>query len=150
SGCPLRWPVLPCCSAAPLASRGARASPCGPRCSAATIRGRSAMGSRNVPVQVPPCQMLNTATPVSAYQLSPMLRDSPLTSKYTSPSRGNAAASYADMLPIVTLDPRLCPVGDPLSATDDTALAVGACLILSPGCGTVMTDGTIERRFGWT
>src|SRR5215468_11893468 len=74
------------------------------------------MGSRNVPVQVPPCQMLNTATPVSAYQLSRMLRDSPLTSKYTSPSRGNGAASDADMLPMVTLDPPLCPVGDHLWA----------------------------------
>src|SRR5262249_50573060 len=98
----------------------------GPRCSAATIRGRSAMGSRNVPVQVPPCQMLNTATPVSAYQLSRMLRDSPLTSKYTSPSRGNGAASDADMLPMVTLDPRLCPVGDHLSAPRAPGWAVGS------------------------
>src|SRR5262249_18344433 len=69
--------------------------------------------------------MLNTATPVSAYQLSRMLRDSPLTSKYTSPSRGNGAASAADMLPMVTLDPRLCPVGGHLTATGNTALAVG-------------------------
>ena len=60
------------------------------------------MGSRNVPVQVPPCQMEKTATPVSAYQLSRMLRELPRTSKNTSPSRGNGAASDADMLPMVT------------------------------------------------
>ena len=48
--------------------------------------------------------MLNTATPVAAYQLSRMLRDSPLTSKKTSPSRGSGAASDADMLPMVTPD----------------------------------------------
>ena len=62
------------------------------------------MGSRKVPVQVPPCQMLNTATPVSAYQLSRMLRELPRTSKNTSPSRGNGAASDADMLPMVALN----------------------------------------------
>jgi hypothetical protein len=59
------------------------------------------MGSRNVPVQVPPCQILNTATPVSAYQLKRMLRELPRTSKKTSPSRGSGAASDADMLPMV-------------------------------------------------
>ena len=62
------------------------------------------MGSRKVPVQVPPCQILNTATPVSAYQLSRMLRELPRTSKNTSPSRGNGAASDADMLPMVALN----------------------------------------------
>ncbi len=61
------------------------------------------MGSRNVPVHIPPCQMLNTATPVSAYQLSLMLRELPLMSKNTSPRRGSGAASEADMLPMVTL-----------------------------------------------
>jgi hypothetical protein len=55
-------------------------------------------------VQVPPCQMLNTATPVSAYQLSRMLRESPRTSKNTSPSRGNGAASDADMHAMVALN----------------------------------------------
>jgi hypothetical protein len=29
------------------------------------------------------------------------------------------------MLPMVTLDPQLCPVGDRLSATSNPALAVG-------------------------
>ena len=71
--------------------------------SASTIRGSSGIGSRKVPVQVSPCQMLNTATPVSAYQLTRMVRESPRTSKKTSPRRGNGAASDADMVPIVTL-----------------------------------------------
>ena len=60
------------------------------------------MGNRNVPVQVPPCQMLNTAMPVSAYQLRRMLRELPRTSKKTSPSRGSGAASDTDMLAMVT------------------------------------------------
>jgi hypothetical protein len=60
------------------------------------------MGSRNVPVQVPPCQMLNTAIPVSAYQLRRMLRELPRTSKKTSPSRGSGAASDTEMLAMVT------------------------------------------------
>ena len=59
------------------------------------------MGSRNVPVQVPPCQILKTATPVSEYQLRRMLRELPRTSKKTSPSRGSGAASDADMEPMV-------------------------------------------------
>jgi hypothetical protein len=54
-----------------------------------------------VPVQVPPCQMLNTAMPVSEYQLSRMLLELPRTSKKTSPSLGRGAASEADMLPMV-------------------------------------------------
>jgi hypothetical protein len=54
--------------------------------------------------------MLKTETPVSAYQLSRMLRELPRTSKKTSPSRGSGAASDADMLPIVALLPSLCPV----------------------------------------
>ena len=70
------------------------------------------MGSRNVPVHVPPCQMLKTATPVSAYQLSLMLRELPRTSKNTSPSRGKGAASDADMLPMVALNYRICPISD--------------------------------------
>jgi hypothetical protein len=45
--------------------------------------------------------MLKTATPVSEYQLSRMLRELPRTSKKTSPSRGKGAASDADMQPIV-------------------------------------------------
>jgi hypothetical protein len=45
--------------------------------------------------------MLNTETPVSAYQLKRMLRELPRTSKKTSPSRGNGAGSDADMVPIV-------------------------------------------------
>jgi hypothetical protein len=64
-------------------------------------RGSSSIGSLNVPVHVPPCQMLNTETPVSAYQLRRMLRELPRTSKKTSPSRGNGAGSDADMVPIV-------------------------------------------------
>jgi hypothetical protein len=60
--------------------------------------------------------MLKTATPVSAYQLSRMLRELPLTSKKTSPRRGNGAASDADMLPIVTPNHRLCLVRDQLRA----------------------------------
>ncbi len=42
----------------------------------AIIRGSSSTGSRKVPVHRPPCQMLKTATPVSPYQLSRMLRES--------------------------------------------------------------------------
>jgi hypothetical protein len=45
--------------------------------------------------------MLNTATPVSEYQLSRMLLELPRTSKKTSPRRGRGAASEADMLPMV-------------------------------------------------
>ena len=60
-----------------------------------------------MPVQVPPCQMLKTETPVSAYQLRRMLRELPRTSKKTSPSRGSGAASDADMLLIVALLPSL-------------------------------------------
>jgi hypothetical protein len=41
--------------------------------------------------------MLNTATPVSEYQLRRMLRELPRTSKKTSPRRGSGAASDADM-----------------------------------------------------
>ena len=58
-------------------------------------------------MQVPPCQMLNTETPVSAYQLKRILRELPRTSKKTSPSRGSGAASDADMVPIVALLPSL-------------------------------------------
>ena len=72
------------------------------------------MGSRNVPVHVPPCQMLKTATPVSAYQLSRILRELPRTSKNTSPSRGNGAASDADMEPMVALNQRVCPINPAL------------------------------------
>jgi hypothetical protein len=68
----------------------------------AIIRLRSAMGSRNVPVHIPACQMLKTATPVSAYQLSRMLRELPRTSKKTSPRRGSGAASDTDTYLIVT------------------------------------------------
>src|SRR5437899_641871 len=46
--------------------------------------------------------MLKTETPVSAYQLSRMLRVLPRTSKKTSPSRGSGAASEADMPPMLT------------------------------------------------
>src|ERR1700733_4355554 len=60
-------------------------------------RGSSSCGSRKVPVHVPPCQMLKTDIPVSAYQLRCMLRELPRTSKKTSPSRGRGAASDADM-----------------------------------------------------
>ena len=76
-----------------------------PRCKASISLGSSSWGSRNVPVQVPPCQMLNTEIPVSAYQLKRMLRELPRTSKKTSPSRGRGAASDADMLPMVA-----CPL----------------------------------------
>ena len=52
-------------------------------------------------MQVPPCQMLNTETPVSAYQLKRILRELPRTSKKTSPSRGsgylNRAADKLDL-----------------------------------------------------
>jgi hypothetical protein len=75
----------------------------GPDCSVSTILTRSANGSLNVPVQRLPCQMLNTATELSAYQLSRIVLASPLTSKKTSPSRGRGTASGSDMLPIVTL-----------------------------------------------
>ena len=73
----------------------------GPDCSVSTILTRSANGSLKVPVHRLPCQMLKTATELSAYQLSRMLRDSPRTSKKTSPSRGRGTASGSDMLPIV-------------------------------------------------
>jgi len=75
----------------------------GPDCSVSTILTRSANGSLNVPVQRLPCQMLNTATELSAYQLSRIVLASPRTSKKTSPSRGRGTASGSDMLPIVTL-----------------------------------------------
>ena len=101
-------------AAAPIASRGGwppraigptgpdtSAGPSGsPRPSDSTSRDRSSSGSRNVPVQVPPCQMLKTAMPVSEYQLRRILRELPRTSKKTSPSRGKGAASD-DMLPMV-------------------------------------------------
>src|SRR5262245_54731185 len=45
--------------------------------------------------------MLNTATALSAYQLSRMHLASPRTSKKISPSRGRGTASGSDMLPIV-------------------------------------------------
>ena len=75
------------------------------------------MGSRKVPVQVPACQMLNTATAVSAYQLSLRLLALPLISKKTSPSRGSGAASDADMLPMVTLNQMICLAGDGSAAS---------------------------------
>ncbi|HEX9529037.1 MAG TPA: hypothetical protein VF951_16180, partial [Streptosporangiaceae bacterium] len=79
------------------------ARPSGPRRSVSIILGRSLIGSRKLPVHVPPCQMLSTATPVSAYQLIRRLRDVLRTSKKTSPRRGIGAASDVDMLPMVTL-----------------------------------------------
>ncbi len=84
------------------------------------------MASRKVPVHIPPCQMLKTATPVSAYQLSRMLRELPLTSKKTSPRRGSGAASDADMLPMVTPNHRLCLVRDQLRRGSDGRMAVTA------------------------
>src|SRR5215475_7344117 len=75
----------------------------GPACSVSTILARSTNGNLKVPVHRLPCQMLKTATELSAYQLSRMVRDSPLTSKKTSPSRGRGTAPGSDMLPIVTL-----------------------------------------------
>jgi hypothetical protein len=48
-----------------------------------------------------------------------MLRELPLTSKKTSPRRGNGAASDADMLPMVTPNHRLCLVRDQLRAGRD-------------------------------
>ena len=121
AGC-ISWPDIgpmarTCAVASPGTSAnawpGAPAShpgccPPGPRCSVSTILGRSAMASRKVPVHIPPCQMLRTATPVSAYQLSRMLRELPRTSKKTSPRRGSGAASDADMVPMVTPNHRLC------------------------------------------
>jgi hypothetical protein len=56
--------------------------------------------------------MLSTATPVSAYQLIRKVRDVLLTSKKTSPRRGSGAASDIDMLPMVTLNHRICLVDD--------------------------------------
>ena len=78
------------------------------------------MASRKVPVHIPPCQMLRTATPVSAYQLSRMLRELPRTSKKTSPRRGSGAASDADMPPIVTLNHQLCLVREQLRGPTGT------------------------------
>lgn len=78
----------------------------GPRWREPISRCSSSSGSRNVPVHVPPCQMLNTAMPVSEYQLRRMLLELPRTSKKTSPSRGSGAASEADMQPMVA-----CPQG---------------------------------------
>jgi hypothetical protein len=43
-----------------------------------------------------------------------MLRELPRTSKNTSPSRGNGAASDADMQPMVALKHRVCPISDHL------------------------------------
>src|ERR1700689_295019 len=81
-----------------------------PRCRASPSLGSSSIGSRNVPVQVPPCQVLKTEIPVSAYQLKRILLELPRTSKKTSPSRGSGAASDADMVPIVAWLPSLCPL----------------------------------------
>ena len=110
-------PVNGSVAAAPIASRGRSppsaigpvASPIAvpspwpgtPRRSESARRDTSSIGSRKVPVQVPPCQMLNTAIPVSAYQLTRMLREPPRTSKKMLPSRGRRPESGADMLPMV-------------------------------------------------
>src|SRR6202012_2540095 len=90
-------PRLPGRPMRPVVSAAGGPAPRGPRCRASTIRDRSSIGSRKVPVQVPPCQMLNTATPVSEDQLRRMLRELPRPSKKTSPRRGSGAASDADM-----------------------------------------------------
>src|SRR5260370_36543522 len=81
-----------------------------PRRSDSINRDRSSIGSRKVPVQVPPCQMLNTAIPVSAYQLRRRLGELPGTSKKPPPSRGSGAAADADTLPMVAPAPSVCPV----------------------------------------
>ena len=52
--------------------------------------------------------------PMHPYELSRMLRELPRTSKNTSPSRGNGAASDADMQPMVALRQRVCPIIDHL------------------------------------
>src|ERR1700722_10704452 len=95
-----RWPPS---AIGPVASPVAYPSPGPetPRRSESTRRVTSSIGSRKAPVQVPPCQMLNTAIPVSAYQLTRMLREPPRTSKKMSPSRGRRPESGADMLPMV-------------------------------------------------
>ena len=101
--------------AAWVAARGRCPWPSGPRRSVSIIRGRSVIGSRKLPVQVPPCQMLSTATPVSAYQLIRRLRAVLLTSKKTSPRRGSGAAPDVDMEPMVTLTNRICLANDHLA-----------------------------------
>src|SRR5262245_41267629 len=73
------------------------------------------MGRRKLPVQVPPCQMLSTATPVSEYQLIRRLLALLRTSKNTSPRRGSGAGSVVDMEPIVTLIYQTCPPNCPLT-----------------------------------
>src|SRR5580693_6073184 len=65
--------------------------------------------------------MLKTATPVSPYQLSRILRESPRTSKKTSPRRGRGAASFDDMVPMVTRNEPTCPVNDHHAVTCPTA-----------------------------
>src|SRR5246127_552429 len=88
-GCPLR-------ASGPVASL---AWPPGtPRRSESTRRDRSSAGTRKVPVQVPPCQMLITATPEVPCHVRRRLRELPRTSKKVSPSRDTGPASDADML----------------------------------------------------
>jgi hypothetical protein len=86
--------------------------------------------------------MLNTAFPVSAYQLRRMLRVLPRTSKKTSPSRGSGAASDADMLPIVAPIPNVCPAsseycpGAPRVTQSRLSVMRAACRGVSPPVGT--------------
>src|SRR5262249_30419876 len=121
-----------------------------PRWSDSISRDRSSIGSRKVPVQVPPCQMLNTAIPVSAYQLRRMLRELPRTSKKTSPSRGSGAASDADMLPMVAASPSVCPVRTDYDQAPQTSgeaeILVTARESWAPACAGGQLSGIIVRR----
>ena len=105
------------------------------------------MASRKVPVHIPPCQMLRTATPVSAYQLSRMLRELPRTSKKTSPRRGSGAASDADMVPIVALNHRLCLVrGQLREPRPGRRAALTLASFPIPPARAGAADGMIVRR----
>src|SRR5690348_16472362 len=137
-GAPGNWPAY---APGPRGSAG-----CAPRCKASISLGSSSIGSRKVPVQVPPCLMLNTDTPVSEYQLRRMVRELPRTSKKTSPSRGSGAASDADMVPIVALLPSLCPVRHQHLFSRLAGGWNSGREFRHPACKTAATDGIIIDR----
>ena len=99
------------------------------------------MGRRKLPVQVPPCQMLSTATPVSEYQLIRRLLAVLRTSKNTSPRRGSGAGSVVDMEPIVTLIYRTCPPNCPLTRQRVTGHSVTVTSEAAHGGGPGAANG---------
>src|ERR1051326_4491408 len=95
------------------------------------------MGRRQLPVQVPPCQVLSTATPASEYQLVRRLLALLRSSKNTSPRRGSGAGSVVDMEPMVALIYRICLPNRPLPRQRVTrdAATVTSGAAQRPGAG---------------